>query len=367
MARGSGGYLLDHDGVALTASPVVTVDDGRVRRAQAMAGDTEVGLDIARQLLTLLFTGRAQLARGQLGKGDVGDALVESVDRLDAANDTKALRILEATAADLWWSSWSDVQMRFIAKDRGRVRDAWTGWHGRSSALGGARSPRHAVGPVNALLNYGYRLAEAETLLAVQAVGLDPTLGFNHTDEAGRNSLVLDLLEGMRPNVEHAVLQLLADRPFSKRDFAELPTGEVRLLAPVSHELAELLFPQLGREAAVLVEQLTRASPEARSLVELLIASPRDWSMQAAALWDKALQAVAGRSLKSERKQRWKVLDSLFQHRNGIVHRGEAKTPEEAKEVVAAAAEAGSWLDSVRESHGHTGITSAALPEDTPS
>jgi hypothetical protein len=113
------------------------------------------------------------------------------------------------------------------------------------------------------LLNYGYRLAEIEASVAVQAVGLDPSFGFSHADRAGRLSFVLDVLEPLRVVVEDVVLNLAEARAFMKRDFSELPTGEVRVLAPFSHEYAELLMPRLATAAAPVVEQVARMLADA--------------------------------------------------------------------------------------------------------
>lgn len=39
--------------------------------------------------------------------------------------------------------------------------------------------------------------------------GLDPALGFLHVPQSGRESLVLDILEPLRPEVDRFVLQLV--------------------------------------------------------------------------------------------------------------------------------------------------------------
>ncbi len=118
------------------------------------------------------------------------------------------------------------------------------------------RSPRNAADPINALLNYGYALAEAECRLAALAVGLDPGLGIVHTDQRNRDSLALDLLEPLRPLVERHVLQLLAARHFRAGDFHETRQGVCRLVPPLTHDLAEQL-PAYARAVAPLAETVT--------------------------------------------------------------------------------------------------------------
>ena len=61
--------------------------------------------------------------------------------------------------------------------------------------------PRLAVMPAHAILNYCFALLQAETRLALSALGLDSGLGIGlHTDTA--DSLALDVLEPVRPQVE---------------------------------------------------------------------------------------------------------------------------------------------------------------------
>ena len=45
-----------------------------------------------------------------------------------------------------------------------------------------------SINLANAMLNYLYAVLESETRLAVAALGLDPGLGFFHTDTAARDS-----------------------------------------------------------------------------------------------------------------------------------------------------------------------------------
>jgi hypothetical protein len=56
-------------------------------------------------------------------------------------------------------------------------------------------SPRLAIKPANAILNYLYAILEAETRLACLTLGLDPGLGIVHADHRDRDSFALDLME----------------------------------------------------------------------------------------------------------------------------------------------------------------------------
>jgi hypothetical protein len=104
--------------------------------------------------------------------------------------------------------------------------------------LASANGNKRAERPLKGLLDYVYALLEAETAPACLVVGLDPGLGIVDNDARGRQSLGLDLMEPIRPKVEHCVLDPLDRRTLRKVEFAETPDGHCRLKAPRTHELA---------------------------------------------------------------------------------------------------------------------------------
>ena len=64
---------------------------------------------------------------------------------------------------------------------------------------------------VNAMLNYGYGILYSEIEKACIIAGLDPYLGFLHTDRYGKPSTVLDMIEEFRQTiVDRAVITLFA-------------------------------------------------------------------------------------------------------------------------------------------------------------
>src|SRR6185369_14968426 len=79
-----------------------------------------------------------------------------------------AVRRTEADAAAAYFTAWPGrVAIRFAPRDRSRVPEHWIRFDGRRSPLNGiARGARNAVTPINAMLNYGYGLAEAECRFA---------------------------------------------------------------------------------------------------------------------------------------------------------------------------------------------------------
>jgi len=167
---------------------------------------------------------------------------------------------LEAAASNLYFGGWAGrVSCRFAAQNQSRVPEHWTFYAARSTPLSPrSRTPRGAADPINALLNYGYALAEAECRLAACAVALDPGLGIVHTDHAVRDSLALDMLEPLRPEVDRRVLQLLARRHFRATDFHETRTGVCRILPPLTHQLAESIG-DYAKLIAPIAEQVAHA------------------------------------------------------------------------------------------------------------
>jgi CRISPR-associated endonuclease Cas1 len=227
---------IDRDGRVLVTSANGT-GDPRLRRQQALASRSDVGLKVARTILNAKLEGQ----RDVLGRvTDIADAF-ELFDywwaALRGAGSLDDLLEAEREAALVYWRQWSAVECRFSAREAELVPAHWHRFERRHSPL--ARGARLAVNPINAILNYVYALLEAETRIACLIVGLDPGLGLVHADYRSRDSFVLDLMEAERPAVDGYVLDLVRSRAFRARDFGETRRGVCRVLAPLAHELAQ--------------------------------------------------------------------------------------------------------------------------------
>lgn len=73
--------------------------------------------------------------------------------------------------------------------------------------------------------------------------------------------MALDLMEPIRPEVETYVLELIAQHTFRSSDFAENADGHVRLLPPLTLELAKTL-PLWGKAIGPWVEKVAHALGE---------------------------------------------------------------------------------------------------------
>ena len=257
-ALGVGVLVLGSDGTAQLASTPRMTDDARLRRTQALAPFEPYGIDVARWLMSRKITGQGKLVLRRFDDsmtaetiGDL-DLATEGIETIDE------LRQLEASAAALYFGAWSgrpECAPIFATRDRHRIPPHWSRYEGRRSVLASAASNRKAERPLNAMLNYLYSLVEAEAILACQTVGLDPGLGIVHADAKGRQSLALDIMEPVRPEVDAFVLDMVERRTFRKAEFTETPDGHVRLLAPLTHELAETM-PQWAKSLGPIAEHV---------------------------------------------------------------------------------------------------------------
>ncbi|MBW8269025.1 CRISPR-associated endonuclease Cas1 [Caldovatus aquaticus] len=79
-------------------------------------------------------------------------------------------------------------------------------------ALGFAgRNRRPPRDPVNAALSLAYTLGHFEAVREAHLAGLDPAVGFLHALAPGRESLACDLVEPLRPHLDHLVWRLFAE------------------------------------------------------------------------------------------------------------------------------------------------------------
>jgi ribosomal protein L37E len=116
------------------------------------------------------------------------------------------------------------------------------------------------------MLNYLYALLEAETRLAITALGLDPGLGFLHLDAPARDSLASDVMEPVRPEVDAFVLEWIMRTPLKRKWFFERPDGNCRLMAVLAAQLSEtvptwrLAVAPFAERVARILWQTTRKS-----------------------------------------------------------------------------------------------------------
>jgi hypothetical protein len=207
-----------------------------------MAAQGPLGLDLTRAVLGAKLRGQAA---GLEGLGQDAAPLHRLAEAMGSADSLSAARLIESQAAALYWAALEVVPFPWNRQDAKLVPEHWGTIGPRSSPL--THSPRRAVTPAHAILNYAYALLEAEARLACLAVGLDPGLGLLHADQHSRDSLALDLMEAVRPAVDAWWLDLLQRHVFARRDFSEQGAGDVRCTLHLKPTLAETV--NLWRQA----------------------------------------------------------------------------------------------------------------------
>ncbi len=124
---------------------------------------------------------------------------------LNSTLEVSSLRGYEGTASSFYFSAFTKLFPESL------------GFTGRNR-----RPPRD---PVNAMLSLCYTMLYADITTEVYISGLDPTIGFYHSFEYGRDSLSCDIEEPLRPEVDRFVWELFRKEYFRKRDFIEEKGG----------------------------------------------------------------------------------------------------------------------------------------------
>jgi CRISPR-associated protein Cas1 len=145
---------------------------------------------------------------------DVTDASqVLSNHLMSVTEDTplEMLRGIEGAAANVYFSAFDHLilanKQAFFFKERSR------------------RPPRDNM---NALLSFLYTLLVHDVQSALEAVGLDPQVGFLHRDRPGRPGLALDMMEELRPFLaDRLALSLVNRKQVSPSGFSILESGAV--------------------------------------------------------------------------------------------------------------------------------------------
>ena len=90
------------------------------------------------------------------------------------------------------------------------------------------RNRRPPMDNTNALLSFSYTLMTNTMTSALETVGLDPYVGYLHTERPGRVSLALDMIEELRPVIaDRFVLSLINKRMIQGKAFKKKENGAV--------------------------------------------------------------------------------------------------------------------------------------------
>ena len=139
------------------------------------------------------------------------ELLNNSLLQISQAESAEQLRGIEGESATIYFSVFDDLILQ--QKD-----DFY--FHGRNR--------RPPLDNVNAMLSFSYSLLASMCASALECVGLDPYVGFLHTDRPGRVSLALDLMEELRAIfADRFVLTMINKKKINEKGFIKKENGAV--------------------------------------------------------------------------------------------------------------------------------------------
>jgi CRISPR-associated endonuclease Cas1 len=155
--------------------------------------------------------------------------------KLDAARSVAEVMVVESRAAAAYWRTFKDAGLR--ERKGGNLPRSWLRFANRKK---GAQflGPKHATHPINAMLNYCYVVEAGRLAKALAAQGLALPIGYLHSDKKGRNSLVWDAIEPLRPLIDVKVFAFIEAHEFARSDFPQSGYNVHRL----SRDVTQLLL-----------------------------------------------------------------------------------------------------------------------------
>ena len=195
-----------------------------LRRTQYLRADNrEESLEIAKAFIVgKLVNCRTVLGRGIRDHGAVIDC--DKVRAADALLIENLLKIEDCTSADMLRGIEGNcAKFYFVTLDELILKQ-------KDDFYLVERNRRPPLDNMNALLSFLYTLLAHDLESALETVGLDPYVGFFHTDRPGRPSLALDMMEELRPFMaDRLALNLVNMKQISGRDFMKKENGGVIL------------------------------------------------------------------------------------------------------------------------------------------
>lgn len=141
----------------------------------------------------------------------VSSQLKQSLELVQRAESSEALLGYEGEAAARYFSVLDDLILQQ-----------------KTDFVFSGRNKRPPLDKVNAMLSFVYTLLAHEVAAALETVGLDPYVGFFHTDRPGRASLALDMMEEFRSiYADRFVISLINKRVINGKGFHTKENGAV--------------------------------------------------------------------------------------------------------------------------------------------
>lgn len=193
------------------------------RQQYRLADDSEKSLEIARTMIAGKIYNSRQVVNRTVRDHELrvdsekfrqkAEFLFSALKETQECKTAEQLRGVEGEAASVYFSAFDEMILQ-------QKEDFYFK----------TRSKRPPLDNVNALLSFSYSLVTSMCTSALESVGLDPYVGFLHTDRPGRCSLALDLVEEFRAWMcDRFVLMLINKKLLNGKDFEQKEDGAVIL------------------------------------------------------------------------------------------------------------------------------------------
>lgn len=185
------------------------------------SNDSDIAMGVARNcIMGKVFNTRWILERATRDHGLQVDVekvkrasgfLQKSLANIEKCRDMEQLRGFEGEAASIYFGVFDQLILQQ-----------------KKDFVFSGRNKRPPMDNVNAMLSFVYTLLTNMIASSLETVGLDPYVGFMHTDRPGRVSLALDLIEELRPVLaDRFVLTLINKKMITGKDFTRKEDGAV--------------------------------------------------------------------------------------------------------------------------------------------
>ncbi len=168
-------------------------------------------------------------SQGRVSASSACQFLEDGLVELSLRRTIGTIQSVEGRLASYYWQSFVGLPILWDRKSSKSIPAHWLFVTERVSGMSGYLNAHRANNPFHACLNFCYSLLQADVLRAIHVANLEPNIAFLHLNSEQHHSLVFDLMEPFRPIVDAMVLAFFQKITFSKSDFYQEITGEVRM------------------------------------------------------------------------------------------------------------------------------------------
>jgi CRISPR-associated endonuclease Cas1 len=203
--------------------------DPLIIRAQCAADPLKIAREIVRAKISAELNATIPDAEARRRE------FTEWAAKLNSARSVAEIMIVESRAAASYSRTFRDAGLR--ERKNGNLPRSWLRFAQRNKSASFLGN-KHASHPINAMLNYCYIVEAGRLAKALAARGLALPIGYLHSHKKGRNSLVWDAIEPLRPAIDAKVFKFVAEHEFARSDFPQSGHNVHRL----SRDVTQLLL-----------------------------------------------------------------------------------------------------------------------------